>query len=434
MNDLNYIDEIEREIEKKLNSKSIGLWTDNDYKKLSQLILDETTVSISPQTLKRLFGKVKYKEVYSPQIATKDALALFLGYKNWQGFVNSPNRLKHSTSNFAIIQKVKGARKMAFLFGAIALPVLVVLLFLKFYEPNNGPIVFFTKDLSGTIPYTVSFQYDISKIKDHDVYIDFDQKETEDSLQFEKLNKERTLINHCFDSPGFYNVRLIVEGKVRASAKIHVLADSWISYYFNNDNYSARKFVLEFENRIKDQKRDSLLYISPNDIADQGFKANTVYYLEHLLYKDFGLSADSCEIEVKYKNSPSDGGISCYDVELRIIGENGILSVMLVQKGCYRWSEVTVAEVHQNGKFNDLSKLSADLSAWNTIRMINQNNTTKILNGKDTIFSCIYKQAIGSIKGLRLVTKGSGAFDYIKLRDPKGKLKFEDNFSNMVNL
>jgi hypothetical protein len=310
----------------------------------------------------------------------------------------------------------------------------VVFLFLKFSESNNDPVVFFTKDLSGTIPYTVSFQYDISKIKDHDVYIDFDQKETEDSLQLEKLNKDRTLINHCFDSPGFYNVRLIIEGKVRASVKIHVLADDWISYYFNNDNFSARKFVFEFENRLKDQNRDSLLYISPKDIADQGFKANTVYYLEHLLYKDFGLSADSSVLEVKYKNSPTDGGISCYDVEFRVIGENGIVSVMLVQNGCYRWSEVTVGEVHLNGKFNNLTKLSADLSSWNTIRMINQNNTTKILNGKDTIFSCSYKQAIGNIKGIRLVTKGSGAFDYIRLLDPKGKLKFEDNFINMVNL
>jgi hypothetical protein len=150
---------------------------------------------------------------------------------------------------------------------------------------------------------------------------------------------------------------------------------------------------------------------------------NDLYYIDEI----------EREIEVKYKNSPSDGGISCYDVEFRIIGENGLVSVMLVQKGCYRWSEVTVAEVHQNGKFNDLSKLSADLSVWNTVRILNQNNTTKILNGKDTIFSCNYTQAIGIIKGIRLVTKGSGAFDYVKLRDDKGNLKFEDNFSNMVN-
>jgi hypothetical protein len=430
MNDFNYIDEVEREIEKKLNSKSISLWTDNDYKKLSQLILEETTVSISPQTLKRLFGKVKYKEIYSPQIATKDALALFLGYKDWQDFVNSRYRHKPNRSNFNLIQKLKVTRKMAFLFGALTLTALMVFLFLKFSESNNDPIVFFTKDLSGTIPYTVSFKYDISKIKSHDVYIDFDQKETEDSLKLEKLNKDRTVINHCFDSPGFYNVRLIADGKVLASAKIHVLADGWISYYFNDDNYAARKFVFEFENKIKDQKQDSLLYISPNDITDQGFKSNAVYYLEHLLYKDFEISADSSLLEVKYKNSPTDGGISCYDVEFRIIGENGIVSVMLVQSGCYRWSEVTVGEVHLNGKFNDLTKLSTDLTSWNTIRMINKNYKSVIVNGQDTIFSSAYQTPIGRIKGIRLVTKGSGAFDYVRLLDSEGKLKFVDNFSN----
>jgi len=46
MNEFNYIEEIEKGIEKKLNSKSIVSWTDYDFKKLSQLIFDETNISI----------------------------------------------------------------------------------------------------------------------------------------------------------------------------------------------------------------------------------------------------------------------------------------------------------------------------------------------------------------------------------------------------
>jgi len=430
MNEFNYIEEIEKEIEKKLNSKSIVSWTDNDYKKLSQLILDETNISISHQTLKRLFGKVKYKEIYSPQIATKNALALFLGYKDWQHFVNSHDQNKPRSYDANIYQKIKITRKMAFIFCGLVVLIMIVVHSIKLAGQNENPIVFFTKNVSGTIPYTVSFQYDISKIKNHDVYIDFDQKEIEDSLKYEKLDKDRKLINHCFESPGFYNVRLLIEGKVKASAKVHVKAEGWINYYFNNDNFALRKFVFEFENKIKDQEQDSLLYISPKDINDQGFKSNTVYYLEHLLYQDFELSADSSELEVKYRNSPADGGISCYDVEFRIIGENGIISVMLVQKGCYRWSEVTVGEVHRNGKFNDLTKLSTEMAIWNTIRIICKNNKALIVNGNDTIFSSEYNKPIGNVKGIRLVTKGSGAFDYVRLLNSKDDIKFEDNFTN----
>ncbi len=71
-------------------------------------------------------------------------------------------------------------------------------------------------------------------------------------------------------------------------------------------------------------------------------------------------------------NSPKMRGISCYDVEFRLIGENGLASVMLVQKGCYRLP--------------------------------------------------------GMIKGIRFVTKGSGAFDYVRLIDNQGELLFDDNF------
>lgn len=429
MNEFNYIEEIEKEIEKKLYSKSIVSWTDNDYKKLSQLILDETNISISHQTLKRLFGKVKYKEIYTPQFATKNALALFLGYKDWQHFVNLHFQNKPRSYDANIYQKIKITRKMVFIFCGLVVLIMIVVHSIRHAGQKENPIVFFTKNVSGTIPYTVSFQYDISKIKNQDVFIDLDQKEIEDSLKFEKLDTDRKLINHCFESPGFYNVRLLIDGKVRASAKVHVRAKDWISYYFNNDNFALRKFVFEFENKIKDQEQDSLLYISPKDINDQGFKSNTVYYLEHLLYKDFALSADSSELKVKYKNSPADGGISCYDVEFRIIGENGIVSVMLVQKGCYRWSEVTVGEVHRNGKFNDLTKLSSEMASWNTIRIICKNNKSLVVNGNDTIFSSEYKMPIGSIKGIRLVTKGSGAFDYVRLLNSKGEIKFEDNFT-----
>ena len=173
-----------------------------------------------------------------------------------------------------------------------------------------------------------------------------------------------------------------------------------------------------------------MLYISPSELNTKGFNGNTVYYLEHLLYKDFNVSGDSCLFEVRYRNSPEIGGISCYDVEFRIVGENGLASVMLVQKGCYRWSEITVGEKHLNGKYSDLSFLSADLSSWNTMKIVINNNEASFINNSDTIYTTDYNQLLGMIKGIRFVTKGSGAFDYVRLYNNRGELLFDDNFGN----
>jgi hypothetical protein len=225
-------------------------------------------------------------------------------------------------------------------------------------------------------------------------------------------------------------VKLSSRGKEVASTKVHVLSDGWSSYYFNNDNFIQRKFVFGLENRVQRAGNTGMLYISPSELNSKGFNGNTVYYLEHLLYSDFRVSADSCLFEVRYRNSSEIGGISCYDVEFRIIGENGLASVILVQKGCYRWSELTIGEKQLNGKFNDLSFLSADLSSWNTMKILTSDNKVFMINNSDTIFSTSYTQLLGQVKGIRLVTKGSGAFDYLKLFNKSGALVFDDNFGN----
>jgi hypothetical protein len=428
MNETYYINELIVEIEAKLKWNNIALWTDIDYKKFSQLINDETNISISPQTFKRLFGKVKYKQTYSPQPATKDALARFLGHDDWHAFVKSKNISKEETYQ-KIHPKKHNFPRMAFVIVISSVSVIIVLFITLLIRNNEQPKAsFYAENVSGSSPHTVSFHYDISKLKNKDIWIDFGYKEIEDTAKYEKLDKSRKLINHCYESPGFYNVRLLYGNKVLSSLKVDVLSDGWSSYYFIDDNFALRRFVFPLENKITDQKSDGFLYISPEDINRQGFKGNAVYYLEHILYRGFEVSTDSCEFNVKYKNSPETGGISCYDVEFRIIGENGIVSVMLVQKGCYRWSEVTIGDVHLNGKYNDLTSLSSDMSSWNILKIKIKDYHAFFINGSDTIFSSTYKQPIGMIKGLRLVTKGSGEFDFVSLSDSKGQLKFEDGF------
>jgi hypothetical protein len=428
MNDGYFIEIIASKIEKKLNWRKVALWTDNEYKKLSLLIYKDTSISISPQTLKRLFGKVKYKEVYTPQPATKDALARFLQYEDWEAFIKEQKESRFRVAS--VLKNYSGLinRRQVFILVILVCISALVIIFLR--SGNRGRrIVFFAENLSGITPHTVSLHYDISKIKGK-VYINFDHQEAEENSPGELLDRSRNLINHCYESPGFFNVTLSTQGKVIASAKVHALSDGWASYCFNDDNFMLRKFVFGLEKRARDTLDDGLLYISPKVLNHQGFNGNTVFYLEHMLYKDFQGSADTCMLEVRYKNSPDMGGISCYDAEFRIIGENGLASVMLVQKGCYRWSEITVGEKHWNGKYNDLSAFSTDLSLWNVLRINIKNGRAVITNGSEKIFTCDYTQPLGKVRGIRFVTKGSGAFDYVRLYNGRDQMIYNDGFGD----
>ena len=427
MNDRYYINLIISKIEKKLSWKKVSLWTDNEYKKLSHLIYEETSISISPQTLKRLFGKVKYKDEYTAQPATKDALARFINYPDWDAFVKDEAHSLHKISLFLKKKSFGNYSNIKLIILLIAVLITISLLVI-IIEFKSTIFTFNAENLTGIVPHTTSFHLNISKLKAKDVYIDFDQNEAEVGTTGELLDKNLTLINHCFESPGFYNVRLSTRGKLLASAKIHVLSEGWSSYYFNDDNFSLRKFIFGLENKVQETGNDGILYISPTELNNKGFNGNTVYYLEHLIYKDFHVSADSCRFEVRYRNNSEIGGTSCYDVEFRIVGENGLASVILVQNGCYRWSEITIGENHLNGKYNDLSFLSADLSSWNTMNIVINNRKTLIINNTDTIFITQYNQLIGQVKGIRFVTKGSGAFDFVKLYNERNELMYDDNF------
>src|SRR5580693_3558184 len=57
-------------------------WTNQDFLQLSELIRDETGITISYVTLKRVWGKVRYDSL--PNTHTLNTLAQFLGYDNWR--------------------------------------------------------------------------------------------------------------------------------------------------------------------------------------------------------------------------------------------------------------------------------------------------------------------------------------------------------------
>ena len=63
-------------------------WSNANYIVLAEAIARETKIHISKNTLKRVFGKLKTEEFYHPQKATLNALALFVGYRNWDELVS----------------------------------------------------------------------------------------------------------------------------------------------------------------------------------------------------------------------------------------------------------------------------------------------------------------------------------------------------------
>ncbi len=81
-------------IVEKVNWGSVDSWTHSHFENLSEEIYKESNIRINSRTIKRIFTKEGKDKSYHPQIETKNAFAMFLGYENWFDFISKRGKKK----------------------------------------------------------------------------------------------------------------------------------------------------------------------------------------------------------------------------------------------------------------------------------------------------------------------------------------------------
>ena len=84
LTDEGLIRQVKKLFEEKTGWGDSEKWTNQDFLQLSELILEQTGVTLSHVTLKRVWGKVKYESL--PNTHTLNTLVQFLGYESWRDF------------------------------------------------------------------------------------------------------------------------------------------------------------------------------------------------------------------------------------------------------------------------------------------------------------------------------------------------------------
>jgi len=92
------------QIERTLNWGPADRWSNQDFEKLGDLIVEKTKIKLSVSTLKRIWGKVQYFNL--PSVTTLNALAQFSGYENWRQYwqknsiIESPLQVSNSNGSW----------------------------------------------------------------------------------------------------------------------------------------------------------------------------------------------------------------------------------------------------------------------------------------------------------------------------------------------
>jgi len=438
---------------KKLGAANFEIWKDQDFQRLSDTLFLHSKTRLSVNTLKRFFGKIQTTTNYNPQLATKITLAVYLGYRNWDHFVAETRKMGLSTNNHEdqlqpaiqsnqIYQRngsfLNGVKKLhrvglsTLLFAGLAC-ICFIVYFAFFYKSQPETFEFDSQNTCGKMPHTVSFNYDISKLDNDSVFIDYDYYHQ--SLKYQKfpLSKVHHTINHCFQIPYQYKVKLLNGSIVLKQIPVLILSDGWVGYIHSDKPHKESEYYNIFlhttEKMFRDSVADNMLYINPKSIINQGFNQKATYYIDYIKTDTFQIDGDNFEYVARIKNPSMTGGISCYDTFVQIFGEHGFHELVFMENGCQRWARLHFSELELKGENDDLSFLTADLSDWREVKIRIENKKLKVCLDDTVIYEASYQNPVGKVRMLGFRFKGSGAVDYLKVSNLSGNIIYSDDFN-----
>ncbi len=427
-----HIDFCIKEINQKLNWKEYKLWTNTDYVNLSFKISEETGIAISPHTLKRLFGKMAYKFNYNPQSASKNALAKFAGYRDWDDFLS-----KHKEAGTKNPKSIKPKKKRnRTLISISAIVVLITTGFFiyrvvnitgKSFSPRKSDFIFAVQDSAGTVPHSVKVVYDISQVKSDHVTVDFDFTHPVLGPQIKKLDPSNNQLNFTYQIPGIYRVNLIYKGKVLASKQVIALTKEWVSYFIPETNQNRLWMDTMIGSETGGKESINFTRLS---LKSQGFDTNRIFDILHRIMKDFRIDGDNFRFRIRYRNSPETGGITCFDTGVRLHCLNYVNEIVLTESNCQQFSHLTFGEIRLTGEESDLSTLTFNPDQVNELEIENRNKEVHIKLNDKVVYSLKYKNSNGNIMGIDCIFKGCGIVDFISLESTDGTNRFYQSFND----
>ncbi len=448
-----YIRRCVEQVEQQLQWGDSGQWPNSYYQKLSELILDRTHVSISSRTLQRLFGREKSQsEFYNPQIATKNALAVFLGHADWQAFI-SKTQVAAAPEADAVpapaVQPPVGATPVeeavpagterrptagalpagspatrrpganrsvvlsCCLAGLLATGLLIHAGLTEKKGPARQPTVHLSgKDLTGYAPHTVHFNYDVSEVEADTVFIGVDGPTV-------PLDKKKHTFNYFYGLPSLYRTRIIAHNRTLTTLNVLVKSRGWEANLDNNYELSPH---VAFE---KDKGR---LYITPESIKPLVTTKDRIFWTGYRNVQDFDADGDNFTLDTRIKSNVEEGGIRCFDTEIEVIGTRANCRVTLVEPGCSNFIRLNISDVQKSGRTDDLSSFAQDYSGWGRVKIRVRNKKAQIFFEDKLIHTLSYRQPIGAIKGITFWFKGVGSVDYVRLYDARDRPVYEDDF------
>ena len=415
----------------KFNEGQVEQWTDGTFVHLSELIEEETGIIISRNTLKRLYGKMKTPDDYKPQKETRNALAIYAGYKDWEevsreirvqnaedgeeetgpifSFQHKLHTFKKKRSRFLIY--IRKYREW-FFYGLLLLTGFSALLLFFPKDENSNPILEPSAEMTilnpiDTVPYTLKISYKTNHVEDS-LFLDRHQ-----------ITTNAVKYNLSIQVPVYTWLNLDYKNKLLVTQPYHAVSKNWMAFY----QHKRKKNFYYIKPKFSKQKgiaRISKKWFEGKILDSTGF----FYYLKN--FRNFPLDADNFTLECKTKINRDE--LDCGSILFVTVGANGHLETCLNSRSCANHNYFYLSDLILEGEYTDFPKLDIKSNVWAIIRMEVKNKQVKVFADNVLVYEGAYTKSVGQIKGFSLKFQGFGSVDYFKAWDAKGTLVEDESF------
>ena len=201
-------------------------WEARDFTNLSNLIFDRTRARLSETTLKRIWGRVKYRNF--PSASTLEVLVNFLGVASWREFklqeqLNGEPVVFDGTSIFS--SKRRGIQLLGLLL-LLALGALPFMFFSNDSEGHHNEIVFQSEVLAGKFPKAVKFEIDSLEKRQSDRTI---RLYGDDNRIDVRIRPDEHATIGMYYYPGVYRAKLLKENTVVKEKDVVLKSEDWLT-------------------------------------------------------------------------------------------------------------------------------------------------------------------------------------------------------------
>lgn len=439
-----------REFNRKLGSwGSSDTWTNNQFKVLEDLIYEKSRIRIHANTLKRFFQE----HTPNPQLSTRNALCIFLGYSGYNDFVMRKTEQVQAPPVPADVPSARGeeateaeepggeaepepgrraadteepaARKgmrKSWVMAAVAAVLLVAAVAVWRYgvsgrEASAEDVGFSVSVDKGVSPLTVTMEYDVPESILAETAIEV--MEANGDVMLHPLASAKGKTYATFVYPGLGYVRLKQGDKVLKELPIESRRRGW--QVFVSEGYSRSVRNLAADTSIGSGSLSLPLESVPQEARTDKLFVSYSYYSPGLV------DGDNFTVEARVRNSAEEGGMPCFDTMLYVFSGSRMHGFALNEDG-YAYFKFISGDKSFTGDRHDFSFIKYDPREWHTLRItVKDKHTTFSLDG-NALLETTYEEPLGMVDELTLRFKGCGAVDYVRLYDESMTPVFSEDF------